>query len=299
MPLFSQKDIVINNLTLHTESFGNPSHPACILIAGKMSTARFWSDIFCQYLADHGFFTIRYDHRDVGQSSEIDWQKAPYTMADMAKDAISILDGYGIKKAHFVGDSMGGWLCQRIGVDYPQRILSLTIISAGPLELTGKAVIPLTPAEQETLDATSKLFLTRKDGHTLEETIESFLPVWRHCNGDIPLGEALAREFTKDFLTRTTNKNFLNHEYMMSEFLASWTKPSIHQPIDFPTLVIHGDKDPVVLPRHGQAVADSIPSAKMVMIPGMGHVFFNRELEGKIARLVVDHMKKVFVTSAQ
>ena len=95
-----------------------------------MSTSRFWSDAFCQYLANHEFFVIRYDHRDVGESSEIDWQKAPYAMSDLAKDAIPVIDGYGIKKAHFIGDSMGGWICQRIGVDYPERVLSLIIISA-------------------------------------------------------------------------------------------------------------------------------------------------------------------------
>jgi hypothetical protein len=66
MKNFSTKNIVVNKLKLHTEAFGNPSHPACLLIAGKMSTGRFWSDVFCEYLAKAGFFTIRYDHRDIG-----------------------------------------------------------------------------------------------------------------------------------------------------------------------------------------------------------------------------------------
>jgi len=68
MSKFKNKDIFINDLKLHTEAFGKSSDPACILIAGKMSTARFWTDEFCQYLAQQDFFVIRYDHRDVGES---------------------------------------------------------------------------------------------------------------------------------------------------------------------------------------------------------------------------------------
>jgi pimeloyl-ACP methyl ester carboxylesterase len=77
-----------------------------------MSTARFWTNNFCQHLANQGFLTIRYDHRDMGESSEIDWQRSPYSMLDLTKDVILIMDSYGIKKAHLVGFSMGGEICQ-------------------------------------------------------------------------------------------------------------------------------------------------------------------------------------------
>ena len=192
---FSKKDIFVNHLKLHTESFGKSSNPACVLIAGKMSTARFWTDAFCQYLASQGFFIIRYDHRDVGKSSEIDWQKAPYTMSDLAKDAISVIDGYGIKKAHFIGDSMGGWICQRIGVDYPEKVLSLVIISAGPIEITKKGLMDLTAVEQEFLDHMTKMFLSVKNRKTIEEIVQNLLPVWRHANAEIPFDEEMAKAF--------------------------------------------------------------------------------------------------------
>jgi len=292
MTEFFKKDIFVNNLKLHSESFGKSSNPACILIAGKMSTARFWSNAFCQYLANHGFFTIRYDHRDVGESSEIDWQKAPYTMSDLAKDAISVMDGYGIKKAHFVGDSMGGWICQRVGVDYPERVLSLVIISAGPIEITKEGLMVLTPAEQEFLDRMTKMFLSVKNGNTIDETVQNLLPVWRYANAEILFDEEMAKAFTIDFLTRTKNKNAKNHDLMMQEFLSQMKQSNTLQKINRPTLVIHGDKDPIVLLRHGKAVADAVSNAKFIMISGMGHVFFNQDLEEKIAKLVVDHLKK-------
>lgn len=286
------KNIIAHHIQIHTESFGKSSNPACVLIAGKMSTARFWGDEFCQYLADQGFFVIRYDHRDVGESSEIDWQKAPYTMSDLAKDAISVCDGYGIEKAHFVGDSMGGWVCQRIGVDFPERVLSLVIISAGPIEITKEGLMTLTEAEQEFLDRMTKMFLSVKNGKTVDETVQNLLPVWRYANAKIPFDEEIAKAFTIDFLTRTKNKNAQNHDRMMQEFLAQIKLSHTLSKIKCPTLVIHGDKDPIVLLRHGKAVADAIPNAQFVVIKGMGHVFFNRDLEKRIAQLIVDHLSR-------
>lgn len=293
MALFSKNDIFVNNLKLHSEAFGKPTNPACILIAGKMATARFWSDIFCKYLADQGFFIIRYDHRDVGESSEINWQENPYTMSDLAKDAILVMEGYGIKKAHFIGDSMGGWICQKIGVDYPEKVLSLVIISAGPIEVTKEWTIPLTKQESKILDNTSKVFNSRKDGKNLEETVQNFLPIWCYTNAEIPLDVEMAKDFTIDFLTRTKNKNVMNHELMMQKFLSKMENSNTLQKIDKPVLVIHGDKDPVVLLRHGKSIADEISKSKFVIIKGMGHSFFNRALEEKIAKLIIKHLKKV------
>ena len=148
MVIMHNRVIDNNGIQLYTENFGVPSHPTFLLMACMRGTARLWSDKLCTYLANQGFFVIRYDHRDMGQSSEMDWQKTPYTMQDMANDAIAILDDYGIKKAHFVGDSLGGWLCQLIGVSHPERALSLVIISAAPIEITEKTAGPLSHEEQ-------------------------------------------------------------------------------------------------------------------------------------------------------
>lgn len=290
---FSKKDIFVNNLKLHTEAFGQSSNPACILIACKQGTGRFWSDAFCKYLANQGFFIIRYDHRDVGESSEIDWQKAPYTMQDLANDAVLILDGYGIKKAHFIGDSLGGWLCQFIGVNHSEMVLSMVIISAAPIEITEKAAIPISKEEQEMMDNAVKMFAFRKDGKTLEETVQSYLPIWHHTNAEFSLDEKMAKDFTVDFLIRTKNENVgKNHELMLNAFLSTMKRLDVLQKINRPTLVIHGDKDTVIPFRFGQAVAAAIPNSKFVMILGMGHSFFNRNLEERIAKLVIEHIKK-------
>lgn len=289
---YFSKDVISNNLKLHTEVFGNPSDLACILIAGKMSTARFWTNAFCQYLAEQGLFTIRYDHRDMGESSEIDWQSSPYSMTDLTKDVTLIMDNHGIKKAHFVGFSMGGEICQWLGVNYSERIISLNIISAEPIETTEQVIIPLTAKEQEILNNTLNIFLSVEEGDTLEESIQNYLPLWRYLNAEMPLDEEMTKDFTIDLLKRTKNKNAKNHELVRQEFLSQRKCLNFLQKINCPTLVIHGDKDPVVLPKYGKSIADAILKSELVMIKGMGHAFFNRTLETTIANLVVDHCKK-------
>ena len=87
---------------------------ACVLIAGAMAPGRFWTDTFCHALAKEACLVIRYDHRDSGLSSSVDWKTAPYNLTDLAADTIYLLDGYGIDTAYFVGHSMGGHICQQL-----------------------------------------------------------------------------------------------------------------------------------------------------------------------------------------
>ena len=94
---------------------------------------------------------------------------------------------------------MGGWICQRIGIDFSSRVLSLVIISAGTIEITEKSAVPFTVKEQEILDNTSKVFNSRKDGKTIEETIQNFLPIWRYSNAEIPLDKEMAKKIYRRF----------------------------------------------------------------------------------------------------
>ncbi|OGN65778.1 MAG: hypothetical protein A2888_00100 [Chlamydiae bacterium RIFCSPLOWO2_01_FULL_28_7] len=187
---------------------------------------------------------------------------------------------------------MGGWISQKIAIDFPERVKSI-IISAGPLEITKEWEIPLSNEEKKVLDETMKLFSSRKEGKNLEETIQNFLPIWKYCNVDIPFDEEMAKKFTRDFLTRTKNKNFMNHEKMMQNFLSSIKKTKNLEKIDKPVLIIYGDKDFVVLPRHEKSVADSIPKSKLIIIKEMGHTFFNRDLEQRIVILLVDFLQSI------
>src|SRR5689334_20505685 len=147
-------------VTLCYETFGDPTDPAILLIMGLGTQMIAWREDFCRQLVDRGFFVIRYDNRDCGKSTSMEGapittrelitkrvKSPPYTLAEMADDAIGLLDHLGIDKAHIVGASMGGMIGQHVAMRYPARVLSLTsIMSTTGGRLVGQpkmAVIPL------------------------------------------------------------------------------------------------------------------------------------------------------------
>ena len=113
--------------------FGDPAHPALLLIMGAMASMLWWPEAFCRKLAGEGLFVIRYDNRDTGLSTKYAPGEPPYTFDDMADDAIRVLDSHGIGKAHVVGMSMGGMVAQLVALKHPSRVISLTVISSSPV----------------------------------------------------------------------------------------------------------------------------------------------------------------------
>ncbi len=281
-----------NTLTFHTEHFGDRNNPTCLLIAGAMAPARFWTDIFCDLLVNSGFFVIRYDHRDIGESCAVDWQTHPYTLSDLAHDAISILGAYGIQQAHFVGHSMGGYIAQTIALEFPKNTLSICSISAGPIGATKDTDHPLSDEEQTILAKTWDIMLSRQDGPSKETKIQSFLPIWKYLNGKFPFDEEMAYAYTKDLILRSQHpiRAGNNHELVMRSLDIEKSK-NILQKVDLPTLIIQGTADPLVLPRNGAALSSAIPKSHLTMISGMGHMFFDRGLEKEMADLICSHMK--------
>jgi pimeloyl-ACP methyl ester carboxylesterase len=127
-----EKIVKKNGIRLFTESFGCEKDPAILLIAGATVSMLYWDAEFCQKLSEKGFFVIRYDNRDVGKSTNYEPGSTPYDIVDLTHDAISILDGYKIVKANFVGISLGGLISQIASIKYADRVSSITLISSGP-----------------------------------------------------------------------------------------------------------------------------------------------------------------------
>lgn len=286
----------IDSIRLYTESFGQDSKRACVLIAGMMNVGRFWTDEFCQALASQGWLVIRYDHRDIGSSSSVDWKEFPYTLSDLAADAISILDAYECDAAYFVGHSMGGYICQQIALDFPKRVIGFTAISSGPIGSTAETLVSLSISEKLTLGKTWMVLFCRRDSNDFEEKVNGFIKIWKYLSGSIQFDEDMARAYTTYLLTH--NKHAIqaghNHELVMRKIYATRQNIlNLVERIEVPALIIHGEEDPFVLPREGKALAHAIPSSQLVMIPGMGHMMFNRDLETGIAAIIVNHLLKV------
>src|SRR3954468_19141355 len=122
----------VNGIELCAETFGERTDPALLLIADGARWMDWWEDEFCRRLGAGGRFVIRYDHRDTGRSTSFPAGAPPYSQVDLAEDALALLDALGVARAHIVGVSMGGGIAQRVAVEHPQRLLSLTLVSTGP-----------------------------------------------------------------------------------------------------------------------------------------------------------------------
>ncbi|MBN9377749.1 MAG: hypothetical protein BGO14_11695 [Chlamydiales bacterium 38-26] len=278
-----------------TERVGSVTHPVVLLTSGAAAHARFWTDLFCGILNKNGYGVIRYDHRDVGLTTGPDFLDRPYTIADLAHDAAAILNCYGISQAHVVGHSMGGIVTQLFASMYPERTLSMTCICCGPAAATASTDIPLTPEEKTTLAETYSINDTNKPTENFEESLPGFMRMWKRWNGTLPLDEDLVYAFTKEMYTRSAQKNLIKpHPHMRAVRLGLDTmeeRRGLLQKISVPTLVIQGEEDYLLVPRRGGiALAHELPQAKLELIPGMGHMFFNRECQEMLGRLIVDFL---------
>jgi pimeloyl-ACP methyl ester carboxylesterase len=266
-----------NGIELCYEVFGKPDAPPLVLIMGLGAQMILWDDAFCQEIADRGFRVIRFDNRDAGKSSTIPIAvkvdlvqliekqikgepiDSPYTLNTMADDTAGLLDALGIEKAHLVGASMGGMIAQQTAVRYPDRVRSLVSImsSTGNPELPGP-----------TPDAT--IVLMTPPPATRDEYIKSFTKTWTVFRaGDFPEEEVRDAERAARNWDRGLNP-FGTARQLLAIFASGNRKAGLAA-IKAPTLVIHGDVDPLVRPEAGLDTADAIPGATMLMVTKMGH----------------------------
>ena len=258
------------DLQLWVETYGHSENEACLLISGAGANSSFWSDRLCTNLVEKGFFVIKYDHRDFGYSSTIDWEKEPYDFMQLAIDALVILDSLKVDKAHLVGHSMGGFMVQLLGIHYPERVLSMTSISSS----TNAPSVPPPPEE------TWEIFLANKPQNNFEKDLPGFLKVWKFLNGTADFDEELAIEYTKNLYERQVIDGALGASHVKAQQSLSDRTEAL-KGINIPTLVMHGEEDYAVDKYGAIQTAECIPNAKLVLIPQMGHLPFNHEISDR------------------
>lgn len=133
MDMAGEMFVTSGEVRLWTQRFGDPGDPAVLLIMGTSAQGIGWPDELIEVLVAGGRQVIRYDHRDTGRSTCVDFAARPYALADMAADAVAVLDGHHVPAAHVAGASLGGAITQWLAVHRPARVLSLTVIMSGPL----------------------------------------------------------------------------------------------------------------------------------------------------------------------
>lgn len=286
----------INNIDLAYDSFGNENDEAIILIAGLGTQMIRWSDSFCRILAAKGFCVIRFDNRDVGCSTHfshyptldfnalatalISGQRPdiPYTLDDMSKDAIGLLDALSIDRAHFVGRSMGGMIAQIIASEYPERILSLTSIMSS----TGNPALPQTSPEIMAM-------MTKPAPNPFEDEV-GFLAqklsfAKRIAGTGYPFEEDSYRALILKEIQRDYDPGSVGRQ-IAAMAVAGDRRPRLAT-IKAPVLVIHGVDDPLILPACGEDTATAISGAELMLVDGMGH-----DIPHQLYKLIADGIER-------
>jgi pimeloyl-ACP methyl ester carboxylesterase len=270
-----------NGIDIEYESFGRESDPLILLIMGFGAQLIFWPDPLCEGLAAKGFRVVRFDNRDVGKSTHLAGQPAPdpralfaevmagrrphvpYSLDDMANDAVGLMGALGAERAHIVGASMGGMIAQLAAINHPNRTKSLTSI----MSTTGRRDLP--SGNPETLSA-----LFRPPNSTSrDDLIDASILVQKALSGPgFPSSEAEMRvraerrtdyaPFDMDGIARQS-----------AALIVAQPRNALLKALRCPALVMHGADDPVIPAAAAKDTAETIPGAELVIIPGMGHDF--------------------------
>ena len=263
------------NIELEYDHFGNPTDPALLLIMGFTAQMVAWDEEFCKQLADRGHFVIRFDNRDCGLSTklhgvpsnsdavimaammETEMPPVPYTLSDMAADAMQVLDHLNIERAHIMGASMGGMIAQTVAIEHPHRVKTLISIMSQPGELTVGQATPeamaliVTPAPSD------------------RDEYIAFAPKWQLWQ---------SKKYRSDELSiKAAIRDFDRSNYpeggprQMAAIYASGSRAEGLQKLQVPALVIHGTEDQLITPSGGERTAELIPNSTLLMVDDMGH----------------------------
>ncbi|MFU7529081.1 alpha/beta fold hydrolase [Qipengyuania sp. ASV99] len=270
--------IAANGVSLFYEDHGNPEHEVILLVMGLGAQLTLWPDEFVEALVAKRYRVIRYDNRDIGLSEKMEGKRAPklawqvirqkigwpaavpYTLRDMANDGAALLDALAISRAHVVGASMGGMIAQLMAVHHSDKLLSLTSI----MSTTGNPNLP--QAEKHAIEALTAPLKSLDE----EAVVAHGINIARNIGSPgFPSDPDRQREKVLRGVRRSVYPPGLPRQ--LAAIIADGDRRTRLAQITTPTLVLHGEDDPLVKLPAGQDTARHIPGAKLVTIPGWGH----------------------------
>lgn len=278
------------------ESFGSEDAIPVLLLMGAGAQMLNWHEDFCAALASHGLRPIRFDNRDAGLSTHFhdapepdfkaafsgDTSSASYNLSDMAADTVGLLDVLGLKSAHFVGASMGGFISQMVAIEYPERVRSLTCI----MSTTGDMSVGQPAPDTFNLLAGPQP-INREEA--MEQAVRNFRVVG---SPGFPLDEDEIRQRAGLAYDRSYDPKGMMRQAI--SVIASGDRTPRLRSIKVPTLVIHGDSDKMCDVSGGRAIAAAVKGSELVIIEGMGHNL-PRPLWPRLISLIADHVQRAEV----
>ena len=293
----SHSDLAIanaNGIEIAYDTFGDPHAPPLVLIMGLGFQMIVWDEEFCKEIADRGYWVIRFDNRDTGLSTRFDEAEVPdvfsileakiqgkafqtpYTLSDMADDTVGLLNELKIDVAHMVGLSMGGMIAQMMAVCHPSRVQTLTAIMSS----TGAPGLP--PPTPEALSILLNRLPSDRTGY-----IEGCVQIWQILSGpNMPADESRVKELAGHSYDRGLNPAGFSRQ--LAAIITFGSIKEKLESVNVPTLVLHGDSDPLIPLECGLDIADSIRKAKMIILKGMGHAL-HRDLWPRIIDAIEQH----------
>ncbi len=292
-----------NGLDFEFESLGDSRHPVILLVMGLGVQMILWPDELCRRLVEKGFRVVRFDNRDIGLSTKLDHlgvpnigleaikfalhlkMKAPYYIEDMAGDTEALLAALGIERAHVVGCSMGGMISQNLAVRAPGRVASLVSM----MSTTGDRRLP-----SPTRRARRAILLPLPKTGDVEGATVRMMKLLRYIGSNsLPAEEEYLRALCERHVRRSFHPAGAARQ--LQAIAASGDRTAVVRRIRVPTLVLHGDEDPLLLPACGEATMKAINagggSAAMHTVRGMGHDFPVQVLP-ELADRIAEHCGK-------
>lgn len=268
------------------------SKGSVLLIMGQAGNALGWPPKFVRAFVDSGYQVIRYDHRGTGMSDWVeDWnRKNPYSLVDMAADAVAVLDTLKIQKVHIMGLSMGGMIGQEVAINYPDRVSSLTLMMT-----SGYVGDPDLPNLSSRFFISSfvksipllKYRLIGGEKNLIKERIAKTIAFVGSEGLDI-------KETAEIVLYDLRKRRGINIRAIFQHLIALSISGSRYEKLktlNVPTLVIHGTDDSIIPVEHGKKLVEVIPNAKGLWLDGVGHVFpFPVE---NINKIIISNFEKV------
>ena len=289
--------IQANGISLEAETFGDPTRPTVLLIMGLGCQLVVWPDAFCEALVAEGFHVVRFDNRDIGLSEKIKGPRdpqffknilrsrlglkvqAPYKLDDMARDAVGLMDALGIAKAHVVGLSMGGMIAQLMALDHRERVASLTSIMSS----SGNPRLPQASAKVQLR------LIRRPKGRDRDSLIAHGTETWKVLASP----RAVPPEDERRALaTRAVDRSIYPRGYLhqLLAILASGSRHRRLPEVQVPTLVIHGEDDPLVPVAAAYEQQKLVPRSQLAVLKAMGHDL-PLPLLPQIAQLITQHAR--------
>lgn len=264
-----------NGIEIEYDEHGDARDPVVLLIMGLSAQMTMWREEFVDELASRGFRVIRFDNRDIGLSTWLDEAGTPdvaaamatgqlppavYSIEDMADDAAGLLDALAIDRAHIVGASMGGMIAQAFAIRHPERTITLCSI----MSTTGNPEVGQADAA-----LVGQLFMAPAPTTPEEAEEAALLGTKLIGSPGYPADEAKVRAYGRAAFERSNHPAGVVRQMLAVVHQADRTEALGR--LSCPTLVIHGEADPLVTPSGGKATAAAIPGAELWMQPGVGH----------------------------